>query len=150
MSYENPFDFLESRKAHRKGLELILVRSVALLALCIASLPHGGGLLAQIDEVVELDKGGPLRVAVAPRHGGELTSMQYRFEGAWHELIYRAREYDVAEGWSGKAPLLWPAVGITLDPGSAGRGFRHDGRLYPMPPHGFCLLYTSDAADELT
>ena len=89
------------------------------------------------DELLYLDNGDSLRAVIAPRHGGELTGLAYRFDGAWHELLYRAGDYTETTGWRGKAPLLWPAVGISLDPEGEGRGYRIAGRHHSMPPHGF-------------
>lgn len=88
-------------------------------------------------ELLHLDNGATLRAVIAPRHGGELAGLAFRFDDAWHELIYRARDYTEAPGWRGKAPLLWPAVGVSLDPEGEGRGYRIEGRHHSMPPHGF-------------
>ncbi len=89
------------------------------------------------DGFVRLDNGTSLSVTIAPQHGGELAGLRVFFDGGWHEVVYRAEDYSPTEGWRGKAPLLWPAVGMTLDPGGEGRGYRLDGRHYPMPAHGF-------------
>ena len=89
------------------------------------------------DGLVRLGNGENIRATVAPRHGGELSGMELYFGGAWRELVYRANDYGQHDGWRGKAPLLWPAVGMTLDPGGEGRGYRVGGVHYPMPAHGF-------------
>lgn len=86
---------------------------------------------------IVLQDGGSLRATVAPAHGGELSGLELEIDGRWHELIYRARDYSETSGWRGKAPLLWPAVGMTLDPDSGVRGHYVGDRFFPMPAHGF-------------
>ena len=55
-----------------------------------------------------------LRAGVVPACGAELASLQVRRGNEWVELLYRALDYSPAEGWPGRAPLLWPAVGRTF------------------------------------
>lgn len=88
-------------------------------------------------ELITLGDGKLLKAAVSPQHGGELASLEVYFDGEWRELIHRAKDYSETPGWRGKAPFLWPAVGMTLDPNENGRGYTVDGQFYPMPGHGF-------------
>lgn len=89
------------------------------------------------DKMITLDGGQGLRATVSPANGGELAGLEIRHDGRWYELLYRGRDYAPGEGWRGKAPFLWPAVGPTIDPRDGRKGFRVDGTFYPMPPHGF-------------
>ena len=91
-----------------------------------------------------------VRVAVAPAAGGEIASMRTRIRGRWRELLYRALDYQNAppDGFNGRAPLLWPAVGrfhtieqierwrVTGRKPKALR-YRARGRVYSMRIHGF-------------
>jgi len=108
-----------------------------LLAVAPAEASSSGFVSVEEGGFVRLSNGENLRAAVAPAHGGELTSLEYRDACVWRELLFRAADYETRDGWRGKAPFLWPAVGPSLDPGGAGRGFRVDDRYYPMPMHGF-------------
>jgi galactose mutarotase-like enzyme len=76
-----------------------------------------------------------LEAAVSPKHGGELASLRVRFRGRWIETLYRALDYSATPGWTGKAPLLWPATGRNSAGGAD--SYRHNGRRYQMPIHGF-------------
>jgi galactose mutarotase-like enzyme len=78
-----------------------------------------------------------IRAVIAPEHGGELSGFAVRFDGRWHELIYRALDYSKQPGWRGKAPLLWPAVGASVRPGNRGNLYELDGIERAMPFHGF-------------
>lgn len=66
-----------------------------------------------------------------------------RHDGRDIELIYRARDYSPANGWSGRAPVLWPAVGrnfargVKPDPGATECSYDWKGRRYEIPIHGF-------------
>jgi gluconolactonase len=81
--------------------------------------------------------------AVAPTEGGELSSYKVKFKGQVVEMLYNARNYEHATGFFGKGPLLWPAVGAqypvgTVPAQSCGMGtYPADGKIYPMPCHGF-------------
>lgn len=110
-------------------------RATRLMILCLAF--STGPCRGDASEFVELENGQGLRATISPAHGGELAGLEIEKDGVWHELIYRARDYSETGGWRGKSPFLWPAVGPTIDPAGAGRGFRADGVFYPMPPHGF-------------
>ena len=86
---------------------------------------------------ITLDIGGQLRAVVAPAHGGELASLSVRDDGDWHELLYRGMDYSDRAGWRGKAPLLWPATGISIHPDAGSHHYALNGEHYPMPFHGF-------------
>ena len=81
--------------------------------------------------------------AIAPTEGGELSSFKVTFKGEQIELLYHARDYDHKNGFQGKGPLLWPAVGgqfptNTEPKESCGMGsYTVIGKNYPMPCHGF-------------
>jgi galactose mutarotase-like enzyme len=88
---------------------------------------------------------GKLRASVAPAHGADLAGLQVERDGKWTELLYHGDDYSPTVGtdWSGKAPILWPAVGRTYvrPPGSGQErtdaGWLFRGKKYPMPIHGF-------------
>lgn len=72
---------------------------------------------------------GRLRAVVSTK-GAELISLRRQCLGRSVESIYRSKT-----GWRGGAPWLFPAVGRNwVGPRLA---WRHRGRLYPMPIHGF-------------
>lgn len=83
------------------------------------------------DRIVLLNEADGIRAKIAPGEGGELTSLEVLHDGEWVETLYLADDYSPRDGWTGKAPLLWPAVGRTVD------GFEVDGQRYAMPGHGF-------------
>lgn len=60
--------------------------------------------------------GSMLQATVCPERGGELCSLKVQHKGAWVETLYSAEE-----GWTGRAPWLWPATG----------------KGDPLPSHGF-------------
>ena len=87
--------------------------------------------------------GGDLRAYIAPLHGADLAGLQVRRGGSWSELLYRGMNYRPTGGWTGKASILWPAVGRNF-PNAAGAGraagelgWVLQGRVYPIPLHGF-------------
>src|SRR6478672_2388708 len=61
--------------------------------------------------VILRDNAAGVEAAVAPQAGGELSSFRVRFRGKWIELLYHARDYSPNQGFAGKGPVLWPAVG---------------------------------------
>ena len=86
--------------------------------------------------------GGRLQAYIAPAHGADLAGIELRHDGQWLELLYRGRDYRPMPGWTGKAPILWPAVGrnFPYPAGSghpAGLGWILHGTVYPLPIHGF-------------
>lgn len=91
-----------------------------------------------------------IRAGIVPIAGGGLSSFQVRRRGKYSELLYRALDYktDPPDGWEGRAPFMWPAVGRSYSPEQLARWkesrekpdhfeWVHDGRTYPMPMHGF-------------
>ncbi len=100
-------------------------------------------------EIVQMqDSTGGIRAAVAPARGTELTSLAFMFEGQWREALYRAKDYAPVEGWQGRAPLLWPAVGRNYTPEQLAEvkasgedppmcSYRVGDRVYRLPRHGF-------------
>ncbi len=93
--------------------------------------------------IVLRDNVAGIEAAVAPKAGGELSSFRVRRKGEWIELLYHARDYSSNQGFAGKGPVLWPAVGAQYPVGSppkqsCGMGsFEVGGKTYPMPCHGF-------------
>jgi gluconolactonase len=93
--------------------------------------------------VVLRDSVGGAEAAIAPSEGGELSSFRVRFRDQWVELLYHARDYTSKNGFQGKGPILWPAVGVQYPLGkfpksTCGDGsYPLDGTTYPMPCHGF-------------
>lgn len=66
-----------------------------------------------------------------------------RQHGRWSELLYRGLDFEPTTGWSGRAPILWPAVGrnfLSLAGSRSGKsrlGWTLHGRPYPIAIHGF-------------
>ncbi len=89
------------------------------------------------------DEAGLMEAAIAPERGAELTSLKVRFGGEWIELLWRANDFSEVKGWTGRAPLLWPAVGRNFAPGvkaneeAIGTSWKLAEKLLPMPIHGF-------------
>jgi galactose mutarotase-like enzyme len=82
--------------------------------------------------------GGDLQAYIAPAHGADLAGLEVRRAGGWSELLYRGMDYRPTDGWTGKAPILWPAVGRNFPSAAdAGLGWVLHGRVYPIPIHGF-------------
>jgi galactose mutarotase-like enzyme len=86
--------------------------------------------------------GGELRAYIAPEHGADLAGLEVRHDGRWSELLYRGMDYRPTRGWTGKAPVLWPAVGRNFPRAQGARrvdalGWVLHGRVYPIPIHGF-------------
>ncbi|MBX3738561.1 aldose 1-epimerase [Oleiharenicola sp. Vm1] len=98
---------------------------------------------AGVTLIVLRDEVAGMEAAIAPRQGGELSSLRVQLRGEWLELLYRARDYREATGWRGKAPLLWPAVGRNFsrtqppDPNAELCSYDFAGRRYDLPIHGF-------------
>ncbi|MFQ6043030.1 MAG: aldose 1-epimerase [Candidatus Poribacteria bacterium] len=103
-------------------------------------------------EVVLLtDNKNGMKASIAPHSGGELSSLQILWQGAWRETIYRANDFRPTDGWRGRAPTLWPAVGRNYTSEQL-RQIKQNGRTdvspgsylignqkYPMPDHGFVM-----------
>jgi len=88
-------------------------------------------------EFIALENGANIKAVIAPDRGGELSGLSIFFDGNWHELLYRGMNYTDQPGWRGKAPLLWPATGISLLENSQQRGYQLENAFYEMPFHGF-------------
>src|SRR5206468_65722 len=80
----------------------------------------------------------------------EISSIQTRHEGSWLEWLYRADDFSPCDGWRGRAPWLWPAVGRSYAPRKLEKALRtratptdydweHAAKIYPMPNHGFAM-----------
>ncbi len=93
--------------------------------------------------VVVLRDSTGVEAAVAPSQGGELSSFRAKVNGKWTEFLYHARDYSANQGFAGKGPTLWPAVGGqfpagTIPAAQCGPGtYPVGGKTYPMPCHGF-------------
>ena len=107
------------------------------------------------------DNEAKVEAAIAAQRGGELSGLQIEHRGKWIETIYLARDYSSCEGWTGKAPILWPATGRNFPPDletrrKAGEVFHEGawifkGKRYEMPIHGFArnLPWQVDHIDAL-
>ena len=93
--------------------------------------------------VVLRDTVAGVEAAVAPSEGGELSSYRARVKGEVVEFLYHARDYSPGQSFTGKGPLLWPAVGGQYPLGTTPAGscvtgtYMVSGKSYPMPCHGF-------------
>ncbi len=121
------------------------MKALLLFAVCSA-VTWGQGRYQVEDEaqlIVLRDNAAGIEAAVAPQAGGELSSYRVRRKGEWLELLYHARDYSPNQGFAGKGPVLWPAVGAQYPVGeppkqSCGMGsVVVAGKTYPMPCHGF-------------
>jgi galactose mutarotase-like enzyme len=86
----------------------------------------------------------PLTAWIAPEKGGELAGLVLSSPGSPpRELLYRGRDYRDLPGWSGRAPILWPATGrshladapAVADPDLG--AWRWRDRVLQMRIHGF-------------
>ena len=93
--------------------------------------------MAATDIIEVYDEDAGLSFAVAPTSGGELFSLRVRRANRWVELLHRANlPKPPRSGWRGRAPWLFPVVGRSIRAGRSG-SYAQDGRVYPMPIHGF-------------
>lgn len=85
---------------------------------------------------------GRLSAWIAPDQGAELCGLEWQ----GRELLYRGLDFSPTTGWTGRAPVLWPAIGRTFAAGpeptvetfkQAPLGWKVDGIDYPMAMHGF-------------
>lgn len=118
----------------------LVARVAGFLLVCIATC----GADANGMRLVRLSvPGGQLRAYIAPAHGADLAGLEVRHGGGWSERLYRGMDYRATDGWTGKAPILWPAVGRNFPPAvgsgprGGGLGWVLHGRVYPIPIHGF-------------
>jgi galactose mutarotase-like enzyme len=116
--------------------------------LCSIDRPQNPGL-----PLVQLrDAQGNLRVAVLPQDGGGLASIRVRHRGKWREILYRGLDYatPAPHGWTGRAPLLFPALGRNFTPDQVARAnatgripracaYLHEGQKRSIRIHGFAM-----------
>ncbi len=107
--------------------------------------------LTKLPEVVVLtDNHGGVKAAITPHAGGELSSLQILWQDVWRETLYRANDFQEVQGWRGRAPILWPAVGRNYTAAQLQqiKQSREDVNLgsytignqtYSMPTHGFAM-----------
>jgi galactose mutarotase-like enzyme len=93
-------------------------------------------------DLIALDSpDGALTATIAPARGGEMVSLRLLQGKERRELLYRGGNFCEADGFDGKAPVLWPATGRTYLPDTPGqkpqRGWLWQGKAYDMPVHGF-------------
>lgn len=108
---------------------------------------HGKTPDGLADLLVLEDAEARIAASIAPGKGGELSSLRILLDQGWVETLYLGEDYSPREGWTGKAPLLWPATGRNfpkgftperLPDGSIEQGrWELDGKRYEMPGHGF-------------
>lgn len=85
------------------------------------------------------DEAAGLALSVAPKSGGELSSLRVRRGHRWIELLHRANRFEPSRnGWRGRAPWLFPAVGRSSRGGRIGC-YALEEQVYPMPIHGFVM-----------
>lgn len=80
-------------------------------------------------QVVQLsDEECGIRITIHPAAGAQMSSFELRHGGRWHELLYGALDYvNMGEdGWGGRAPILWPAVGRSYTEAQIAK-WRHEG-----------------------
>ena len=135
-------------------IRLCLANAVILLALvaCVnpARYELDQGQAAGVEPVsliILRDTEAGVEAGIAPSRGGELSSLRVRYGQEMLETLYLGRDYTPRDGWTGKAPLLWPATGRNFpadleERRKAGEVFHGGawewkGRRYPMPIHGF-------------
>jgi len=98
---------------------------------------------AGAEQRIQLTDGNALRATISPARGAELCGVEVLFAGSWREILYRACDYAPVEGWTGRAPWLWPATGRNFPKNvppaedAAGSSYDYRGKRYPMPIHGF-------------
>lgn len=138
------------RAAFVFGLSLLLLTSCAEPdpePVTRYSASHGKTPDGSVDLLVLEDAEAEVVATIAPEKGGELSSLRIKISDDWVETLYLAEDYSAREGWTGKAPLLWPATGrnfpagfkpLVKADGSIEKGrWEINGRQYEMPGHGF-------------
>ena len=80
-----------------------------------------------------------LAVCTSPTDGGEISSLTVYENGRWHELFYRANDFNKIDGWPGRAPWLWPIAGRCYVAGHFDEEctWKWDGVVRAMKRHGF-------------
>jgi galactose mutarotase-like enzyme len=87
--------------------------------------------------------GGKLQAHISPTRGAELVGLEVRRNRQWSELLYRGMDFRPTDGWAGRAPILWPAVGRNYsnpppsDADDDALTWTHNGITYPIAIHGF-------------
>ncbi|MBN8732392.1 MAG: hypothetical protein J0L64_17755 [Acidobacteria bacterium] len=97
----------------------------------------------QTAERITLTDNESIRAVISPAVGAELCGLEIKFRGSWREILYRACDYTPIQGWTGRAPWLWPATGrnfpanVKPNEAAVGSSWDYQGKRYPMPIHGF-------------
>ena len=98
--------------------------------------------------------------SIAPRSGAEISSLRVLWKDQWIETLYRADlQHEECEGWQGRAPWLWPAVGRTFTEDLIDKARRTGDDLkegayvigskrFPMPIHGFAMSRAWDLESD--
>lgn len=102
-----------------------------------------------------------MECCVIPAAGAEIAGLSLHLGGRRQEILYRAFAYrrTPPDGWDGRAPLLWPAVGRTntaaqlaraAGTGRRPRSYKYEinGRTLPMGMHGFARAMAWELADH--
>lgn len=92
--------------------------------------------------------GSGLTACLSPHDGAELSSLTVRDESGDRELLYRGNDWRPVDGWTGRAPWLWPVAGRTYgEYDAAGNPLRESAfhwglgdQVLPMPHHGFARV----------
>jgi galactose mutarotase-like enzyme len=132
---------------HAGALQTRMIRYARLVGLSAAALmaavsAGSSANVARVEtpQLVQLVvPGGKLRAFIDPAHGAELAGLEVLHDSRWSELLYRGLDDRPTDGWSGKAPILWPAVGRNFvgPPRDNHFAWALHGSIYPMAIHGF-------------
>ena len=111
------------------------------------------------------DEDRGIKVGVAPESGAEMSSLQYRWNDQWLELIHRANLFvPTDETWRGRSPWIFPAAGRNYAPQQLERvkasgvdermgTYQYGGKTYEIPCHGFVMnrvWEVAPVADDVT
>jgi len=102
-----------------------------------------------------------MECSVIPAAGAEIAGLSLKLGARRREILYHAFAYSKTppDGWEGRAPLLWPAVGRTNTPaqiaraaetGRPPRSFKYElnGLTLPMNMHGFARSMAWELTDH--
>jgi galactose mutarotase-like enzyme len=86
-----------------------------------------------------------ITACTSAQDGAELSSLSVVDPSGTHELLFNANNWQPIEGWTGRAPWLWPVAGRTYAQQSGSDRpapdsvfqWTHGGQHQPMPLHGF-------------
>ena len=99
-------------------IRLCLANAVILMALVACANPARYELdqgqapgVEPVSLIILRDTEAGVEAGIAPSRGGELSSLRVRYGQELLETLYLGRDYTPRDGWTGKAPLLWPATG---------------------------------------